>query len=126
MLIASSLVAFGIFSASALPFSHIQSTAQAIAIQDNRATADYWVGKNKSGEAVFIATADLDRLNMQIQQKSANTIVDLAKYPDKVYTQWIKNKIRLGNNILVRFYFKNLKNCIDKLISSYYNSNCRK
>lgn len=93
MLIASSLVAFGILSASALPFNHIQSTAQAIAIQDNRATADYWVGKNKSGEAVFIPTADLDRLNMQIQQKSANTIVDLAKYPDKVYTQWIKNKI---------------------------------
>ena len=72
----------------------IFQTAQAgIAIQDNRATADYWVGKNKSGEAVFIATGDLDRLNMQIQQKSANTIVDLAKYPDKVYTQWIKNKI---------------------------------
>ena len=30
---------------------------------------------------------------MQIRQKSANTIVDLPKYPEKVYTQWIKNKI---------------------------------
>ena len=72
----------------------ISATAQAaLAIQDNRATADYWVGKNKSGEAVFVATADLERLNMQIRQKSANTIVDLSNYPEKVYTQWIKNKI---------------------------------
>ena len=73
----------------------VSASAQAaeIAIQDNRATADYWVGKNKSGEAVFVPTADLDMLNLQIMQRSANTIVDLAKYPDKVYTQWIKNKI---------------------------------
>ena len=73
----------------------VSATAQAagIAIEDNRATADYWVGKNKSGEAVFVSTNDLDMLNLQIMQKSANTIVDLAKYPDKVYTQWIKNKI---------------------------------
>ena len=73
----------------------ITASAQAasIAIQDNRATADYWTGKNKPGEAVFISTDDLDRLNLQIMQKSANTLVDLAKYPDKVYTQWMKNKI---------------------------------
>lgn len=70
------------------------TTAQAgIAIQDNRATADYWTGRNKSGEAVFIATGDLDMLNLQIRQKSSNTLVDLAQYPAKVYTQWIKNKI---------------------------------
>ncbi len=71
------------------------ATAQAagIAIQDNRATADYWTGKNKSGEAVFVATTDLDMLNLQIRQKSANTIVDLASYPEKVYTQWMTNKI---------------------------------
>ena len=71
------------------------STAQAagISIQDNRATADYWVGKNKSGEAVFVSTADLDMLNLQIRQKSANTIVDLVNYPEKVYTQWMTNKI---------------------------------
>ena len=70
-----------------------QSAQAAIAIKDNRATADYWVGKNKKGEEVFVSTADLERLNLQIMQKSANTIVDLAKYPDKVYTQWLKNKI---------------------------------
>lgn len=71
------------------------ATAQAagIAIQDNRATADYWTGKNKNGEAVFVATTDLEMLNLQIRQKSSNTLVDLAKYPDKVYTQWIGNKI---------------------------------
>lgn len=71
------------------------ATAQAagISIQDNRATADYWTGKNKPGEAVFVATADLDMLNLQIQQKSANTIVDLVKYPEKVYVQWMTNKI---------------------------------
>lgn len=72
----------------------IAATAQAgIAIQDNRATADYWVGKNKSGEAVFVATADLEMLNLQIRQKSSNTIVDLVSYPEKVYTQWLANKI---------------------------------
>ena len=72
----------------------LNSTAQAaINIQDNRATADYWAGRNKSGESVFIATGDLDMLNLQISQKSANTIVDLAKYPEKVYPQWMKNKI---------------------------------
>lgn len=73
----------------------ISASAQAagIAIQDNRATADYWTGKHKAGENVFVSTADLDMLNLQIRQKSANTLVDLAKYPDKVYTQWIKNKI---------------------------------
>ena len=71
------------------------ATAQAagIAIQDNRATADYWTGKNKSGEAVFVATTDLDMLNLQIRQKSANIIVDLASYPEKVYPQWMTNKI---------------------------------
>lgn len=76
-------------------FLLIATTAQAagIAIQDNRATADYWTGKHKAGENVFVSTADLDMLNLQIRQKSANTLVDLAKYPDKVYTQWIKNKI---------------------------------
>ena len=67
--------------------------AAGIAIQDNRATADYWTGKNKSGEAVFVATADLDMLNLQIRQKSSNTIIDLAKYPEKVYVQWMTNKI---------------------------------
>ena len=72
----------------------ITATAQAaVSIQDNRATADYWTGKNKSGEAVFVATADLDMLNLQIRQKSSNTIVDLASYPEKVYTQWLTNKI---------------------------------
>lgn len=72
----------------------IAATAQAgIIIQDNRATADYWTGKNKSGEAVFVATADLDMLNLQIRQKSSNTIVDLSSYPEKVYTQWMTNKI---------------------------------
>ena len=65
----------------------------ALAIQDNRATADFWTGKNKSGEAVFVATQDLDMLNLQISQKSGNTIVDLPKYPEKVYPQWMKNKI---------------------------------
>ena len=65
----------------------------ALAIQDNRATADYWVGKNKSGETVFVSMQDLDMLNLQIRQKSANTIVDLPKYPEKVYTQWMANKI---------------------------------
>lgn len=70
------------------------ASAQAgISIQDNRATADYWAGKNKPGEAVFVATADLDMLNLQIRQKSSNTIVDLASYPEKVYTQWMTNKI---------------------------------
>ncbi|MBR0260858.1 MAG: SH3 domain-containing protein [Selenomonadaceae bacterium] len=76
-------------------FMLFSSTAQAagISIQDNRATADYWVGKNKSGENVFVATADLDMLNLQIRQKSSNTIVDLVNYPEKVYTQWMTNKI---------------------------------
>lgn len=69
------------------------SEAAGIAISDNRASADYWVGKNKSGEAVFVTTADLEMLNLQIRQKSANTIVDLKNYPEKVYTQWMKNKI---------------------------------
>ena len=72
----------------------ISASAQAaVSIQDNRATADYWTGRNKPGEAVFVATADLDMLNLQIRQKSANTIVDLKNYPEKVYTQWMTNKI---------------------------------
>lgn len=70
-----------------------QSAYAALAISDNRATADYWVGKNKSGEEVFVATGDLDRLNLQIAQRSGNTIIDLAKYPEKVYPQWMTNKI---------------------------------
>lgn len=79
------------------------ATAQAgIAIQDNRATADYWTGKNKSGEAVFVSTADLDMLNLQIRQKSSNTIVDLVSYPEKVYTQWLVNKI-LATMIIGKF-----------------------
>ena len=83
------------FALIAVIFMLISASAQAaeISIQDNRATADFWTGKNKPGEAVFVSTDDLDRLNLQIMQKSANTLVDLAKYPDKVYTQWIKNKI---------------------------------
>lgn len=87
--------------------------AAGIEIQDNRASADYWTGKNKSGEAVFVATGDLDMLNLQIRQKSANTIIELAKYPEKVYTQWIKNKISatmaIGGfqNAAVPKFFKN-------------------
>lgn len=112
-------------------FMLMTATAQAasIAIQDNRATADYWVGKNKKGEEVFVSTVDLERLNMQIMQKSANTIVDLSKYPAKVYTQWIKNKITMpltiggfqnaevpklfkGGAALTEFSFKHAKeNC---------------
>ncbi len=96
-------------------FMLFSATAQAaeMSIQDNRATADYWVGKNKEGEAVFVSTADLERLNMQILQKSSNTIVDLSKYPEKVYTQWMKNKITatmtIGNfqNAEVPKFFKN-------------------
>ena len=72
---------------------HSTAAQAALAIQDNRATADFWTGKNKSGEAVFVATQDLEMLNLQIRQKSANTIIDLPKYPEKVYTQWMKNKI---------------------------------
>ncbi len=81
--------------------------AAGISIQDNRATADYWVGKNKSGEAVFVATEDLDRLNLQIRQKSSNTIVDLANYPEKVYTQWLANKI-LAAMIIGKFNSKEI------------------
>ena len=105
ILLTSSLIAFGIiFTPPSLPFVQGQAIAQAaeMEIKDNRATADYWAGKNKSGEAVFVATADLERLNMQIQQKSSNTIVDLAKYPEKVYTQWMANKI-LGAMVLGKF-----------------------
>ena len=88
------------FALIAVIFMLISASAQAaeISIQDNRATADYWTGKNKPGEAVFVATDDLDRLNLQIMQKSANTLVDLAKYPEKVYTQWLKNKITATNS----------------------------
>lgn len=79
----------------------ISTTAQAagVSIQDNRATVDYWTGKNKSGEAAFVQTADLEMLNLQIQQKSSNTIVDLAKYPEKVYVQWMTNKITAAMKI---------------------------
>ena len=83
------------FTLLALSLILFSTSAQAasISIQDNRATADYWTGRNKSGEAVFMSTADLEMLNLQIRQRSANTIVDLAKYPEKVYTQWMTNKI---------------------------------
>ena len=84
---------FSILLGVILMLLSINAQAATIAIQDNRATADYWVGKNKSGEAVFVATADLDMLNLQIRQKSLNTIVNLAEYPEKVYTQWMTNKI---------------------------------
>ena len=81
------------FTLLAVLFMLTTTAHAAIAIQDDRATADYWVGKNKSGEAVFVSTQDLEMLNLQIRQRSANTIVDLPKYPEKVYTQWLKNKI---------------------------------
>ncbi len=71
----------------------IFSNAQAagISIQDNRATADYWTGKNSSGETA-IAANDLEMLNLQIRQK-APSMVDLAKYPDKVSSQTLNSKI---------------------------------
>lgn len=82
------------FAAILILVSLFASTAHAaLAIQDNRATADFWTGRNKSGEAVFVSTADLEMLNLQIQQKSGNTIIDLPKYPEKVYTMWLKDRI---------------------------------
>lgn len=71
----------------------IFSNAQAagISIQDNRATADYWTAKNSSGETA-IAANDLEMLNLQIRQK-APSMVDLAKYPDKVSSQTLNSKI---------------------------------
>lgn len=57
------------FTLLALSLILFSTSAQAasISIQDNRATADYWTGKNKSGEAVFVSTADLEMLNLQIR-----------------------------------------------------------
>ena len=81
------------FTLLAVLFMFTTTAHAALAIQDDRATADYWVGKNKSGEAVFVSTQELEMLNLQIRQRSANTIVELPKYPEKVYTQWIKGKI---------------------------------
>ncbi len=70
------------------------SIAQAaVAINDQRATADYWTKKNSSGDNVFATAADLEMINLQIRQKSSGAIVDLAKYPEKVYKQWTENKI---------------------------------
>ena len=83
------LILFGVI----LMLLSTAAEAAGVSIQDNRATADYWTGKNKTGEAVFVSTADLDMLNLQIRQKSFNTIVDLAKYPEKVYVQWMTHKI---------------------------------
>ncbi len=76
------------------PIYNAQSVAQAaLAIQDNRAAADYWTSKNSSGNAVQVAASDLEMLNLQIRQKSSGAIVDLAAYPEKVYPQWIKGKL---------------------------------
>ena len=65
--------------------------AAGVSIQDNRATADYWTGKNSAGETAIPAN-DLEMLNLQIRQK-APSLVDLAKYPDKVSVQTLKDKI---------------------------------
>ena len=65
--------------------------AAGISIQDNRATADYWTGKNSSGETKIDAN-DLEMLNLQIRQKSPS-IVDLAKYPEKISAQTLHDKI---------------------------------
>lgn len=90
--IVSSALAFGLIFTP--PLFTPQPTAQAaLAVQDNRATADYWTGKNSSGNTAFVAAKDLEMINLQIRQKSGNTIVDLANYPEKVYTQWLKGKI---------------------------------
>lgn len=95
--IVSSALAFGLFFT---PFIAPQPIVQAaLAVQDNRATVDYWTGKNSSGNTVIVAAKDLEMLNLQIRQKSGNTIVDLAKYPEKVYTQWIKGKITSAMSI---------------------------
>ncbi|MBQ7454129.1 MAG: SH3 domain-containing protein [Selenomonadaceae bacterium] len=92
-ILVSSALAFGIIFTTTPAFIATPIAHAALSIQDNRATADYWVGKNKPGEQVFVATSELEMLNLQIRQKSANTIVDLASYPEKVYPQWMKDKI---------------------------------
>ena len=65
--------------------------AAGISIQDNRATADYWTGKNSAGETKIDAN-DLEMLNLQIRQKSPS-IVDLAKYTEKISSQTLRDKI---------------------------------
>ncbi|MCR5834474.1 MAG: SH3 domain-containing protein [Selenomonadaceae bacterium] len=89
-IIVSAAFAFGTFFA---PTLSVPTAYAALAVQDNRATADYWVNKNSSGENVTVATSDLNMLNLQIRQKSTNRIIELDKYPEKVYPQWIKDKI---------------------------------
>ena len=84
LLLVSGLLAFGMTFGST-------AHAAGISIQDNRATADYWTGKNSSGETA-IAANDLEMLNLQIRQK-APSMVDLAKYPDKVSSQTLNSKI---------------------------------
>ena len=91
-LIVSGLLACGIVFASPLSENFLPAQAAEMSIKDNRATADYWTGKYKDGETVLVAVPDLERLNLQIRQKNA-TLVDLAKYPEKVYAQTLKNKI---------------------------------
>ena len=70
-------------------FSNVH--AAGISIQDNRATADYWTGKNPSGETK-IEKNDLEMFNLQIRQKSPS-MVDLAKYPEKFSSQTLREKI---------------------------------
>ena len=97
--VVSSVLAFGLIFTPPPIFMPQPTAHAALAVQDNRATADYWTGKNSAGNTVFVAAKDLEMINLQIRQKSGNTIVDLANYPEKVYTQWLKGKISAAMTI---------------------------
>lgn len=53
-------------------------------------TADYWISKLKSADAVMLSASDITKLNQQITNQTTSGVVDLVTYPSQLSEEQLK------------------------------------
>ena len=69
-----------------------KSSADSLAIKDERATADYWVKKNQKGDTECLTQAEIVAANQEMRTKSVS-LTDLEHYPKTVDGTVLKEMI---------------------------------
>ncbi|MBQ9615083.1 MAG: SH3 domain-containing protein, partial [Selenomonadaceae bacterium] len=80
-----------LFAFLALPTA-VAGAMDSIAVQGERATAQYWTERTADGDALLLTPAEITAVNQEIRQPNS-WLTDLAKYPETVSADSIREKI---------------------------------
>lgn len=80
-----------LFAFLALPTT-VAGAMDSIAVQGERATAQYWTERTADGDALLLTPAEITAVNQKIRQPNS-WMTDLAKYPETVSADSIREKI---------------------------------